>query len=229
MSIFHVGLKLFLGYIFLYATTKLLGREQLSQVSLFDFISAIILGEIIGNALYDRNVSFWFVIANLVLWTIMKVITEIVELKTSVKIRAILDGKPSVLIRQGQIDMGQLRKNRLHIQQLMLMIREWGVFSLSQVEYAIMETDGRLTVIKKPEYQNPTYKDLNLPTPPTGLPFAVIIDGQILKHNLQLVNENELWLREELRKQGYPDISKIVYTEITEDHQVKVIPAKGGI
>lgn len=222
MNLLHTSTKLTAGFILLILTTKIMGRQQLSQVSLFDFISAMVLGEIIGNALYDPDTGLGFVIVNLTLWTGLKLFIEWLTLK-STKIRTVLDGKPSILIRHGQIDIKELRKNHLNIHKLLLMIREWEIFSLAEVEYAIFETDGRLSVMKKPGFQTPTIQDLNLPHPTNQLPATVIIDGEILQENLHLCGIEEQWLITELRKQGYYDPARIIYAEYLGNQQLFIM------
>lgn len=221
MDYLQIGTKLVSGFILLFLSAKIMGRQQISQVSLFDFISAMVLGEIIGNALYDQNVSIFFVILNLALWAVMKRLVEIITLR-SVRVRVWLTGKPAIVIRDGQIDVKEMRRHHIDLHQLLLMIRERQIFSLSEVQYAIFEHDGRLTVMKKPELQTPTLKDMKLPTTPAFLPFSVVIDGEILPGNLAMAGVDETWLREELRRQGYPNSKQVLYAEMVGEKQLYV-------
>lgn len=214
VEIYHVAIKLTVGYILLFITTKIIGRQQLSQISIFDFISAMVLGEILGNSLYDPKISLLFVIMNLVLWTVLKYGTETIADKF-INLRGFLEGKPTVIIRNSKIDKKALKNNKLNIHQLLMLIRQQGVFHLSQVQDAILEINGQLTVIKKAEFENPTRQDMNITVEPNPLPYPVVVQGTILKENLQYAGVDEIWLKEELRKKGYPDVSKVTYVEIS--------------
>lgn len=213
MNFMSVYIKLILGFLLLFIATKIMGRQQLSQVTLFDFISAVILGEIIGNALYDPDINLIHVIGNLLLWVSLKIAIEIAILK-SINLRVFFDSRPAIIINKGEIDRKQLRKNRLTVHQLLMMIRENGIFTLSEIEYAILESDGKLSVMKKSEYQTPTMKDLQLPTKPDFLPRAVIIDGIYIKENLQLTGVTKEWIKDKLAEQGYLNPKKVLYAEV---------------
>ncbi|MCK4261322.1 MAG: DUF421 domain-containing protein [Halanaerobiales bacterium] len=227
MNYLHTATKLILGYAFLFLSTKMIGKQQISQTSLFDFISAMVLGEIIGNALYNHQLSFWYVLMNLIIWVFLKYITEKIILK-SVKLRSLLDGKPSILIHNGEIDQKQLKKNNLSIHQFSMMMRESGIFSINEVQYALLENNGQLSIMKKPEYQNPTIQDLNLPVKSQSLPIIMIADGEILKENLTTYKVNESWLKKELEKKGY-QIKEVIYAEMTEDQKITIITTNNKV
>ncbi len=219
MEFFHSALEIVIGFILLFLATKLLGKEQISQISSFDFISAMVLGEIIGNALYDPEVGVWFMVMNMVIWVFLKLAFEKISLKF-LTMRPILESKPNVVIRDGKIDINELKKSQLHLNQLLMMVREKSNCSLAEVDYAILETDGKLTVIKKPEFRNPTLKDLNLAPKPTSLPIPLIIDGIVLAENLHLAGVDDEWLHEHMRKLGHFNPQQIIYAEITEEREL---------
>ena len=114
-------------------------------------------------------------------------------------VRRLLNGVPTLLIRNGKIDQKALTVSRVSLDELQQKLREKDVFDHTQVAYAILETDGELTVMLSPKFQNATAKDVGVKHPPAGLFYNVISDGVILPENLRLAGFNKSWLRKELR------------------------------
>ncbi|WP_374722651.1 DUF421 domain-containing protein [Peribacillus tepidiphilus] len=158
MDYFRIATELFTGYVALFFLTKILGKTQISQITAFDFISAIIVGELVGNALYDENVGIMDILITVLMWGFLIFLTEIITEKSQ-RWRKFLEGEPSIVIHKGKIDYKQLKKNHLDINQLQHLLRSKDVFSIRECEYAILETDGTISVMKKQPYSNVTLKD----------------------------------------------------------------------
>ncbi|HHX93974.1 MAG TPA: DUF421 domain-containing protein, partial [Tenericutes bacterium] len=118
----------------------------------------------------------------------------------------------------GKIQMAALKKIRMNITELVMMLREKDIFNINEVDYAILEINGKLSVLKKVKYRNVTNNDLNIPiTKPKYMPTQVILDGRLISKNLKEVGISKMWLLKELRKKNIKKISNVIYAEITND------------
>ena len=216
----HLGqttVELIFGFIALLIATKILGKTQISQLTPFDFISAIVLGELVGNSVYDSHVKIWSILYALILWTILIYTVEKLTQKYR-GIRRTFEGNPSILIKQGKIDRQQLKQNHLDIDQLQQMLRQQkDIFSIRQVDYLILEPNGQISVLRKPKYESPTLEDLSLKQKPVYLPITLISDGKVVLDNLRESGHDEEWLLNQLKKRDITRFEDALYAEWVED------------
>lgn len=222
MEIGQTAIELFVGFIALFIITKVLGKTQITQITAFDFISALILGELVGNAIYDNNVGLGQILFAVFFWGILIYTMEIVTQKFK-KTRKVLEGEPSIVIKNGKVQREQLKKNMLDVNQLQQLLRKKDVFSVSDVEFAILETDGSVSVLEKSKSQTPTKKDLNIPGKPVKLPVTLINDGEIIWDNLKSSGVDEIWLMNQVKSQGINKIEDVFYAEWKEGESLYVI------
>ncbi len=211
------------GFFALYILTKLLGKTQISQLTAFDFISAIILGELVGNAMFDDKAGILEMAFVLFLWGGLLYSTEIITQKFKAS-RSLLEGTPEIVIRKGKMIRDVMKKNKLDVNQLQHLLREKDVFSVREVEYAILETNGAISVLKKSDYQSPTRKDMKLAPQPANLTVTLVNDGEIIYDNLEEKNLTEEWLLQELKEQGYEQVKDVFYAEYMKDEELLVLP-----
>lgn len=221
MEFLHISLELVVGYVALFIMTKFLGKTQITQITAFDFISALVLGELVGNALYNDKVGLGQILFAVVVWGMLIYLTEIITQKFK-GMRKTLEGQPSIVIRKGKIDYGQLKKNHLDINQLQHLLRSKGVFSIRECEFAILETDGTISVLKKPAYSPATSTDLHLPLQPVTLPVSLILDGEIVVDNLEEIHWDKEFLIKEVKKSGINSIEEVLYAEWLEGEALHV-------
>jgi uncharacterized membrane protein YcaP (DUF421 family) len=212
MIFIHTAIELFVGYISLFIVTKILGRMTITQITLFDFISALVLGDLVGNALYSEETKISEIVFTIFFWGFLVYIVQFMTQK-SFRLRKLLEGKPSIVIHQGKICYSELKKHRLDLSELQHMLRAKDAFSVSEVEYAILETDGSLSILKKSDYAAPTKSDHNMPNQPPSLPITLISDGRLLQENLKQSGMNETWLQQELDKKGIRKYSEVLLAE----------------
>lgn len=215
----QILVELILGYIALFVLTKVMGKTQITQITPFDFISALILGELVGNAIYDDDIKFQKVIYAVVVWGLLIFLTEVLTQKKK-GLRKLLEGRPTIVIRKGKIDYDALKKTRLDINQLQHLLRSREIFSIRECEYAILETDGSISVLKKSGYSNVTIRDMNLPHSPVKLPVTLILDGEIEKDNLQFIKWDEDKLLSEMKKLGFHSSKEVLYAEWQEGEEL---------
>ncbi|HLR23508.1 MAG TPA: DUF421 domain-containing protein [Pseudogracilibacillus sp.] len=211
------------GIIALFLLTKLLGKTQISQLTPFDFIAAIVLGELVGNALFDKKAGILDIGFVIILWGAILYLIEIVTQKFKGS-RFILEGKPSLVIHKGEIIYEELRKNKMDMNEILHLLRMKDVFAVQEVEYAVLETDGLLSVLKKPEFETPNKRDLNVYPEKAQMATPLIMDGEMIKDNLAEVDVTEDWLLQELERQNYTDVKKVFYAEWMDNKKMFVLP-----
>lgn len=211
------------GFIALFLLTKILGKTQISQLTAFDFIAALVLGELVGNALFDEKEGIKEIAYVIFLWGALLFIVEVVTQKFK-GARFLLEGKPAMVIHKGKFIYEELRKNRVNVDEIQQLLRMKDVFAVQEVEYAILEPNGDVSVLKKDSYQTPTKKDLNIvPTKPK-IAVTLINDGEIIQDNLFEANLSEQWLMNELNKQNFTSIKEVFYAEYLEGKGVFALP-----
>jgi len=213
MGYLDIFIELVVGYIALFVTVKCLGKTQINQITPFDFISALVLGDLVGSAVFDAKASIMKILFAIVIWGSLIYLTEFATQKSR-RLRHLFEGKPAIVIKQGKIDMKEMKKNHLDIDQLQQLLRSKDIFSLQDVVYAIYENNGELNVLRKPEIDYPTCQDLNIKTgQDKTMPVTIISDGKVLYNNLKLTGLNENWLFKELREKGIKQPKEICYAE----------------
>ncbi|WP_323740416.1 DUF421 domain-containing protein [Filobacillus milosensis] len=210
------------GFGALFVLTKVLGKSQITQITAFDFIAALVLGELVGNGLYDPQVGVWHVLFAVSIWGVMIYLTEWFTQKYR-RTRSILEGKPSIVIRRGQIQRDVMKKCKLDMNQLMHLLRDKDVFSIQEVEYAIFETNGSINILKKYIYQNPTNKFFNAAPQETILPISVITDGELIEENIMEIEWDKQQIYDEISKQGL-SLKEVMYAEYNKEEGLYVLP-----
>lgn len=196
---------------------KILGKTQISQLTPFDFISAIVLGELVGNSIYDPKIKVWSILYSVFVWVILIYTIEVITQKVR-GTRRFFEGYPSIIIRNGKIDREQLSVNHLDINQLQQMLRQQkDIFSIREVEYMILEPNGNISVLKKSKYESPTVNDLSLKHKPVYLPISLISDGKVVKDNLREAGFDEGWLYKQIKQKGITKFEDVLYAEWKTD------------
>ncbi|MFB6468846.1 DUF421 domain-containing protein [Cytobacillus sp. Hz8] len=212
MNYLNIFVDLVIGYFALFIAVKFLGKTQINQITPFDFISALVLGDLVGNAIFDRHVGPWKIIFAIVVWALLIFFTEIATQKSRT-LRLLFEGKASIIIEKGKINWKEMKKNRLDIDQLKQLLRSKDVFSLREVEYAIFENNGGISVLRKPESEYHTLQDFKTKGEEKVIPLTIISDGDILYKNLKEAGLNEEWLYKELLANGVSGPKEICYAE----------------
>ena len=209
---FHSTIKLVLGFTAMLISVKIIGKRQFQQVSPFDFISAIVFGEFLGNAIYDNEITVFNVLYSIAVWTLLIYIIEKLSQK-SFGFRRVVEGSPVLIINKGKIDYQVMKKERLDFIELLSLLRDRGATSVSEIEYAILEHNGMISVIKKSQYDQVTKGDLQVDTKAADLPLPLIIEGKVLMKNLQKTGHDEHWLKHELSQSKVQHLQQVLYAE----------------
>lgn len=215
MDYVNIGGKLFFGLIALLVVTRLLGKKELAQLTPFDFVYSVVLGGILEESIYDDKVSWpqiWFAVA---VWGGLLYIIEKLSQHYD-KVRVFLKGDASILIRNGEFNVKELNKNQLEMEQLRTMLRQQGVFSLSEVKDLYLEPGGTISLKKYAKQDIVTPEMLDLNPQDQGLNFLFVDEGEINTGILEYVGKSKEWLYDELQKLGHPSVKDILYAEWSE-------------
>lgn len=156
-------------------------------------------------------------VAGLCTWAILTFTVEYASLKNST-FRVAFDGEPTIVIKNGKIMQRQLAAHRLNMDDLSMMLRVNNVFSIRDVDYAVLEPNGELSILKQAKLEEVTKQDLNIkPAIRYYLPTELISDGRLIKRNLKELGLTEEWLTSELKKLGYSSIDQIFFAELQSD------------
>lgn len=219
MSVLELGFRLFLSFLTMLLVTRIMGRKEISQMTFFNFVSAIAIGSLGANLAVSQNLSILNGVLALIGWGMITIIIDLLDINSK-KARIAIEGEPLILIKNGRIMEKSLRKVRLDIDALNAMLRQKSVFSLADVEYAIFETNGKLSVMKKENKQLVTKSDLNIKNYSSRIypvPTGVISDGKVNFENLSKLNLTEEWLNQQLHSNGTNSVSDVFYAEIQRD------------
>ncbi|MYL64615.1 DUF421 domain-containing protein [Bacillus hwajinpoensis] len=178
----------------LFIITKLLGKKQLSKLSYFEYIVGIIIGDIAGSLSMDVEVSLLHGVTSILIWTLMSVFLSYISMKNK-KVRDFVEGKARIFIKDGKILEENLKKERFTTDELLEMLRKKSVFSANEVEFALLEADGELSVLLKRDYRAIKPAELWLHLPQDKEPKTLIMDGKIIKEVLTEEGHNEAWLK----------------------------------
>ncbi|CAH0347458.1 DUF421 domain-containing protein [Bacillus sp. CECT 9360] len=221
-SILTTSLRTLIGFFLLLILTRILGKKQISQLTFFTYITGIALGSIAGDMVVHRDIKIIDGVTGLTLWAVLTLIMEYVSLK-SAKARVLLDGEPSIIIKKGKIVEKAMSANKLNMDDLTMLLRLKDVFSVAEVDYAILEPNGQLSVLKKEEHVPTIRKDFNIQTTPRlYLPTELVVDGKAIPRNLAELNKSEAWLIDQLQIKGIDSMDEILYAELQSDGTIHI-------
>lgn len=180
---------------------RMMGKREIGQLSPFDFVVAIIIAELAAIPMEATDVPLWHSIMPLVVLGLLEVFMSYATL-FSRTLRGIVCGHPQVIIKNGRMLRDEMRKARYNLDDIMEQLREKGIVEVDDVEFAVLETSGRLSVILKSQHRPVTPADLGIATTYEGLPTVLVMDGSVLNKNLKAIDLSEAWLNEQLGKHG---------------------------
>ncbi|MDR5587156.1 MULTISPECIES: DUF421 domain-containing protein [Clostridium] len=226
-----VFVRSIIGFFSLLIFAKILGKQQISQLSFFDYVLGITIGSIAATLTTDLSSRAWPHFIGLFVWALLGYTMEYITLKWRYASKYI-DGEPTIIIMNGKIMENALRKMKYKVSDIMALLRNKDVFDLSQVDFAIIEPNGQLSVLKKPQYEPLTPKDMNITKAPTGISTELIYDGILIHQNLKQLNKTEKWLMDQLKMYQIKDVSEVFLATLTpsgslyidkyDDHTVKI-------
>ena len=204
------AIRILITYFSLLYLTRLMGRKMISQMTFFDFVVGVIVGSVAANMSVDKQQSFTSGITILFVLTLTVLLIDYINLKSFFALKN-TESEPVVVIKNGLIVDKNMKRTRLTIRDLMMLLRQKNVFNINDVEFAVFEIDGKLSVLLKSQKRPVVPADLGIDTKYTGLTSDVILDGKIMTENLQSINLNEDWLINEIKKRGVSGVDDVFY------------------
>lgn len=196
-----IFLRSFFMIVALFIFTKILGKKQLTNLSFFEYITGITIGNIAADISMDIESNIWHGLLSMIEWTAVTLGVGILSLKNK-KFRDIVEGKGTIFIKDGKILEDNLKKEKFTIDEMLAQLRQKDIFKVSDVEFAVMEPTGGISVLPKKETQPLTPKDMNMTVPTIKESQVVIMDGKILDEPLSTIGLSRRWLKTALDKQG---------------------------
>lgn len=186
-------------YIIVLVVMRLMGKREIGQLQPFELAISIMIADLASIPMTELGIPITNGIIPILGLLSMHLIISILNMK-SLKFREVICGKPSILIYRGKIDEDVLKKERFTLNELEERIRGNNIYSLGDVEYAILETNGQVTVIPKPSKRNAIPEDFNIEPDYEGIPYDLVIDGIIMEDNLKKIGKDYNWLKKEVKK-----------------------------
>ncbi|SFJ21626.1 Uncharacterized membrane protein YcaP, DUF421 family [Paenibacillus sp. UNC496MF] len=196
-----VLLRAVIAILLLLLVAKLLGKQTVSNMTFLDFVTGITLGAIAGNLAFNVQIKSLHMVLALVVMAGTSLLLSVIALKSR-RMRNWISGSPTVLIEGGRVLEDNMRKIRYSLDSLDQALREQSIFNIGEVEYAVLEDNGVLSVLKKDDFQAATRKDLKLKAKPQSFPVELVMDGALVEGNLEANGLTREWLERELGRRG---------------------------
>jgi len=195
----NIFVRVIIIYILVLIVMRLMGKREIGQLQPFELVVAIMIADLASIPMSDSGIPISNGIVPILGLLVMHIFISIINMK-SMKVREFLCGKPRILIYRGKIDENALKKERFTLNELQERLRGSNIINIGDVEYAILETNGQITVIQKPDKRTVIPKDLNIMPDYEGLPYDLVVDGQVMVQNLKLLGKDYEWLKKEVAK-----------------------------
>lgn len=209
-------------YLIIIVGFRLLGKHQVSELEPAEFVLTLIIADIASVPMQDFGIPLLTGIVPIITLLCLSMILSVLTMK-SLKLRALLAGTPSILIRDGTLDQKEMRRNRMTLDEVMEELRLQGYTDLAAIKYAILETNGQLSILPYAAEKPPAARALNVTVDDTGLPVVLINDGRLLSANLRQRGLNESWLRKRLEEQGVHSVREVFLLTVDGQNQTYFI------
>lgn len=204
-----IALKGSIAVIYLFLVIKVLGKKQISELNIFDYIIGLSLGNIAAEMTVNEDITITIGILAMTIYGLFSLLVSFLTSK-SIFARRFITGFPIVIMQDGKISREQLKKCKIDVNDLLQDARESGYFDISEINYAVMEPSGKISFLPKSKYHSVTPSDMKLNVDSNGLSANLVIDGNIMENNLKAIGHDLNWLLKRLEKEGYKDVSELL-------------------
>lgn len=219
-------LRTIILYILIIAGVRLMGKRQVGELEPSELVLSLIIADLASVPMQDYGIPLLAGVVPILTLLSLTMILSVLTMK-SVRFRALMCGRPSMVIREGMVDQREMAKNRLTVDELLEELRIQGYTDLSAVKYAILETNGQLSVLPYANQKPPTARDLKVSVEEGGLPRVVVSDGRLLERNLKALGHDRPWLDRQLSQRGCKDVSKVFLLLVDEADAVYFAEKEG--
>ncbi|WP_078554219.1 DUF421 domain-containing protein [Bacillus alkalicellulosilyticus] len=218
LPVYGFLIRAFIVYIYIFILIKLLGQRSMVAINPIDFIFGVIIGDIVGEPLSGGDMPLGGPLAAATLIGGLHLGLSYVALKTP-RFRRVIEEEPIIIIEKGQILTKQLRKAMITVESLLMDLRLKDAGDLTEVDYAILEPNGQISVIKKSKYDPLTPDDMMKDPPSKGYPSVLILDGRIIRANVERFGTLQ-WLDEQIREKGFRNYTDVFLLTCDENGQI---------
>lgn len=220
-NILNICFRTIVVLVLLFFIAKMLGKKQISQLNLFDYIVGITIGSIAADISLDIEKDLIAGLVSLFLYGFIAYLIALFTMK-SIKARRFFTGVPTVLVEKGKIIESGLKKTKLDINELLAEARIAGYFNLDEIDYALMEINGSISFLPREGEKPATKKDMKVKCDNAGLTVNAIIDGKYMENNMKAINKDKKWLDHEVKVQGFDSYDDILLAMIDPNYQVTI-------
>ena len=215
-------IRSFITYILLLLVLRLMGKRQIGELQPSELVTTLLLSEVASQPVTDDNIPLVYGLVPVAAILSFEVILSFAITKNK-RLKKIMTGEISVLIDKGKLNMEEMKKNRISLEELASELRQKNIADISRVQYAIMEKNGKISVIEKAEYQPCTLEDMNIHSEERGIAHAFIVDGEICYENIESSGKNEEFLKKELKKRKIKSAEDIVLFTCDDAGNINII------
>ena len=209
-------------YLIIVIGIRLLGKHQVSELEPAEFVLALIIADVASVPMQDYGIPLLMGVIPIITLLCLSMILSVLTLK-NLKIRALLTGIPSILIQNGVVDQKELRRTRMTMDEVLEELRLQGYTNLAAIRYAILETNGQLSILPYEQKKPPSAENMDIPVSDPGLPLVLINDGRLISANLKRRGLNERWLEQQLKNHGVSGVKDVFLLTVDEEKQTYFI------
>jgi len=215
-------------YLLIIIGIRLMGKRQIGQLEPSELVLSLLIADLAAVPMQDFGIPLFMGIIPIVTVLCVSTILSVFTVR-SIRFRALLCSRPSIVIQDGKVLYPEMKKNRFTVDELMEELRVNGTSDITKIKYAVLETTGRISVLPYADEQPATPKQMGLVSPEPGLPMIIINDGHLMKHNLEIRGLTLAWLENQLLSQGAKKAEDVFLMTVNDAHQVYLIKKAGNL
>ena len=208
-------LRTIILYILITAGVRLMGKRQVGELEPSELVLSLIIADLASVPMQDYGIPLLTGVVPIITLLSLTMILSVLTMK-SIRFRALMCGRPSIMVQNGALNQREMSRNRLTVDELLEELRGKGYTDLSQIKYAILETNGQLSVLPYANQKPPTARDMKVSVEEGGLPRVVVSDGKLLERNLKALGHDRPWLDKQLSQRGCRDMSQVFLLLVDE-------------
>lgn len=214
-------------YVVLVAALRFMGKRQLGELAPSELVVAVLISDLTAHPLQDIGIPLLYGLIPALTLLCCELIISGIAIK-NIRFHSLICGRPSIIIRDGQIVQAEMRKNRFTLDELNYELRKSGVTDIRTVQHAVLETDGSVSILLYPADSPLTPRQMDIPADAVGYPVILINDGRVLRDNLRLLGYGDAWLEKQLKQHKIRDTRAVYYMTADKDGQIYLAAMDSG-
>ncbi|MBS4538393.1 DUF421 domain-containing protein [Clostridium sp. D2Q-11] len=207
----------------LFSTLFIMGKRPIGELPVFDFLSLIVIGAIVGADIADPNIEHLpTAFAVIILAALQRFVSEMI-IKNK-KFKKWVTFEPTIIIQDGQLIHKNIKKIKYSIDEVLMLLREKDIFDINTIEYGVIESSGKLSILKRTEYDEVIKRDMNIVTKKASLPVAVVVEKELQTENIKRLNLNPEDILKILNKQGYSRVEDVFFAAMDSEGNISISP-----